>query len=685
MKLLRNFLFVLPLTIYGFSYCQVSDELSPTLEDKIESVAGDDDQSDFSNFTESAEELARHPFNICNSNISDFRKTGLFNDIQLRAIEEHITLYGPFIAVEELQQVNGFSYLYIRSLLPYICCRASDLKGKDIKTISREGDHYFIYRVQRVLQQKSGYTGTPYAVYKGSSFGSLLRYRYTLAKHISLSFTAEKDPGEEFFTGSNPDGFDFYSFHVALKQLGKLNTLVAGDYQLCYGQGLTLNTGTGGFSGDPVFVKRNLPGIKPYSSTGESGFQRGVALSVTPFKNFIVDLFVSKHNIDANIRSDADTLFESSTVSSLQTSGYHRTWWEIEDKGVVAESMGGGRLAYRNSKGAIGVTFVHADYSIPVIKTPHPYNRFDFSGTSFSRAGVDFWKLMGNAVFFGEMSRSSNGATALLAGIMVSADRYMSFSLSARMFERDYIPVYTGASGQRSLNANEQGVYAGITFNLSKKVLLSGSCDKYIFPWLTYYVDAPLQGREINVRLSWLPSRKSELYIRYRSSCKSSNDTESDLPVQAVTYNRYNGWRLHAGYQLSRYLTMKTRVELLAISGVGAPEQGILFLNEASWRPLQSPWQVTFRYAWFETTGYDSRIYAYEADVPGSYSVPAYYYTGSRVYALIRFNFSSSLSAWIKYVISVYENRDHIGSGYEEIEGNVKSEIKLQLRYTFEK
>ncbi|HEX5002462.1 MAG TPA: hypothetical protein VFW78_08185 [Bacteroidia bacterium] len=685
MKLIRCILFVSLNALCGFSFCQVPAEMSQTLEDKIESVAGDDDQGDFSAFTENVEELARHPFNICNGNMNDFRKSGLFNDVQLKAIEEHVRSCGPFIALEELQQVDGFSYTYIRSLLPYICCKTSDLKGKDIKTLSGEGDHYFIYRVQRVLEQKAGYAGAPYSVYKGSSFGSLLRYRYTLAKHISLAFTAEKDPGEEFFAGSNPDGFDFYSFHVALKQMGRLNMLVVGDYQLCYGQGLTLNTGNGGFSGDPVFVKRNLPGIKPYSSTGESGFQRGAALSVTPFKNSTLDLFVSKHNIDANIRSDTDSLFGNATVSSLQTSGYHRTWWEIEDKGAITERMGGGRLAFSNSSGAIGLTFVHAEYSIPVIKTPHPYNRFDFSGTAFSRGGIDCWKLVGNIVFFGEVARSSNDATAFLAGLMVSADRFMSFSLSARMFDRDFIPVYTGASGQRSQNANEQGIYAGITFNLNKNVLLSGSCDSYIFPWLTYYADAPSKGREINVRLSWQPSRKSELYIRYRSSCKSSNDTESDLPLQAITFSRYNGWRLHAGYQLSRYLTMKTRVELLSVSGVGKPEQGMLFLNEASWRPLQSPWQVTLRYAWFETTGYGSRIYAYEADVPGSYSVPAYYYTGSRIYVLVRFNFSSALSAWLKYAVSVYENRDHIGSGYEEIEGSVKSEIKLQFRYTFGK
>jgi len=45
--------------------------------------------------------------------------------------------------------------------------------------------------------------------------------------------TMEKDPGEEFFRGSNRVGFDFYSAHLYYRNISRtVKALAFGDYQV---------------------------------------------------------------------------------------------------------------------------------------------------------------------------------------------------------------------------------------------------------------------------------------------------------------------------------------------------------------------------------------------------------------------------------------------------------------------
>jgi hypothetical protein len=99
--------------------------------------------------------------------------------------------------------------------------------------------------------------------------------------------------------------------------------------------------------------------------------------------------------------------------------------------------------------------------------------------------------------------------------------------------------------------------------------------------------------------------------------------------------------------------------------------------------PFGSRFAANFRYAWFDTDGYDSRIYAYENDVLYGYSIPSYYYRGTRVYGNIQYKLSDQTTIWLKYSVSWFANRETIGSGYEEITGGRKSELKIQFRFEF--
>jgi hypothetical protein len=85
----------------------------------------------------------------------------------------------------------------------------------------------------------------------------------------------------------------------------------------------------------------------------------------------------------------------------------------------------------------------------------------------------------------------------------------------------------------------------------------------------------------------------------------------------------------------------------------------------------------------FDTDSYDTRIYTFESNALYVFSVPAYYYEGSRAYVMARYSFLKHFDLWVKYGVSIFANRKSIGSGAEEILGNTKTDLTVQLRITF--
>lgn len=92
---------------------------------------------------------------------------------------------------------------------------------------------------------------------------------------------------------------------------------------------------------------------------------------------------------------------------------------------------------------------------------------------------------------------------------------------------------------------------------------------------------------------------------------------------------------------------------------------------------------MSSRFALFDTDTYEERLYAYESDVLYAFSIPSYYYKGSRFYLMGKYSIGRRIDIWLRYAITHYANKQVIGSGLDEIQGNNKSEIKVQLRFRF--
>jgi hypothetical protein len=95
------------------------------------------------------------------------------------------------------------------------------------------------------------------------------------------------------------------------------------------------------------------------------------------------------------------------------------------------------------------------------------------------------------------------------------------------------------------------------------------------------------------------------------------------------------------------------------------------------------PLKVQMRFAIFDAEDYDTRIYAYENDVLYSFSVPAYYGRGTRFYINLNYKINRSISLWLRFAQTYFNDRDVISSGNDEINSNRRTEIKVQIRAQF--
>jgi hypothetical protein len=104
-------------------------------------------------------------------------------------------------------------------------------------------------------------------------------------------------------------------------------------------------------------------------------------------------------------------------------------------------------------------------------------------------------------------------------------------------------------------------------------------------------------------------------------------------------------------------------------------------MQDITYKPLSKPVSFSFRYALFDTDGFNSRIYAYESDVLYSFSIPAYFYKGSRTYLTLEYNLTRKIDIWFRYAQFYYTNRTETGSGLTETQGPLRSDFRIQVRF----
>ncbi len=690
-KLLRNSLAFLFLCCSLGSFAQ---EKSEVVQQRIEFIAEqlEAEDIDLTNVVEQLNYYFDHPLNLNGTTAEELEELNLLTSVQINDLLLHIKVFGKLISIYELQSLEYWDLQTIQLVRPFV--RVDDkLDNLHIswKEALDQGNYEAFLRYQTTPQEKSGYQNVPDSIlqtsnsfYYGNSDRYYSRLRYTYRTNISIGVTGEKDAGEQFFKGAQKNGFDFYSFHAYFKGGKYIKAVAVGDYQVQIGQGLNLWSGYAfGKTADVTNIKKTANPLKAYTSVDEARFMRGAAFDLG-WKSFSLLSFASMKKVDASVL--ADSLYDDlEFVSSINLSGLHRTNSEIAKKNALTEKIIGSNLRYRNRNFQLGIAGVYQGYDKDFNKSVTPYNQFDFRGKSMFSFSGDYSWVFKNFNFFGETARSSySGAWANLHGVLFSLDSRASFSVLYRNYQKGYQTFYNTGFSEGSNTQNEKGIYAGLKLKLSSAWSVNSYVDLFKFPWMKYQVDAPSAGHEIMVQASYKPNKILEIYGRYREQVRQKNSRDSDGTVTELEDVLQRNYRLNISYAISEFFTIKSRLEYVTINRPSnTPEKGMILTQDILFKPKNLPFDLSLRYALFDTDSYDSRLYTYENNALYVFAVPAYYYQGSRFYALVRYSFLRHCDLWVRYGVFKYNNRTSIGSGAEEIKGSVKTDITLQLRIKF--
>ncbi len=668
---------------------QFSAQTEQQLENLTELTADQEIEDD--GFLQQMQYLFRHPVNLNKATMEELMELRLLTPLQMEYFLLYRKQFGNLLSVYELQAVPGFDIATIQKIRLYITVSDDVNLQTLIRKRLRGGTQSFLIRVSQQFEKSSGYqpdSNQARQKYQGSTQRLLVRYSYNWKKNLQYGFSGEKDPGEQFFKGKQKQGFDFYGFHFFIRNKGLLRALALGDFVVNLGQGLIQWQGLAfKKSADISFIKRQSEIFKPYQSAGEFNFHRGIAFTLAKSSrrgtNWQTSFFLSMRKLDANFVSD--TLQQTiDYVSSLQSSGYHRTSNEIADKGVQRQLTIGGNIAYHSKKGQIGINAIQYYFKLPLIKENLPYNLFALSGKKWSNYSMDFSYTHKNWHFFGEAAITGNFDKALMASILLSTARQVDISLLYRTIQNKYQSLYSNAFTENSTVTNENGLFAGISIKASTAWTINAYIDVYRFPWLRYRVDAPGEGRDYQIQANYRPNKQLEIYSRYRIESKPINTDNENSSLRSVISKTRQNWRTQINYKINRNLTWRNRVEILWFDRKGIiPEQGFLTYSDILYKPLLKPYGIGIRCQFFESDSYNSRLYAFENDILYSFSIPAFYDKGLRFYLNANFDINKKMTIWARIARSVYSNKSLIGTGLDEIKGNKKTEFKLQLTGRF--
>ena len=703
-----------------------TEALNDLLIEQVERLAEDsDDDIDYEDLLENYIFFSENPIDINSDDVKQLVELHLLNVFQYEELLKYRRYYGDFLFLDELEMVEGFDDLTLSIIRPLVMVGQNKDRDKlTFKKMARYGKHQILGRYEQVLEKQQGYLpiddssllAKPNSRYLGSPQKLQFRYTYNYRNRIRAALVVEKDAGEMFFTDKVSDtiqallgknykrGFDFIGFHLYAKDLGIVKAAVLGDYQLSFGQGLTMWSGMSfGKAGAGSSVMKQGRGITPKGSASEFGFMRGAAVTLGggPFSGTV---FYSHRWVDANV-SVADSLEnEAELISSLQETGYHRTIGELLDRHAIRQQVIGGHLAYAIAHFEVGYTAQHTWLSTPLELKPSHYNQFYFQGKNLTNQGIDFKYVKGKYAVFGEMAMSYNPGTKVpepvegptstqsdvstssttlgfagLVGLTVKPAGYLNFTVMYRDYGKTYQNLMSNAFGEGSRNQGQRGIYLGVEVAPAPYWNLLAYADQFQFTWLTSQVNAPSRGHDYYLRLSHSFNRRTNAYLQFRSKTKMKNSTDAFVFSHYPIFYTKNTVRFNINYELGWDIHCANKAEYAHYRNEdGTNEHGYFLCQDIAYKPENLPFSLTFRYAIFDAKDYNARVYAYENDVLYSFSVPAMYGKGMRFYLLGKVKLFNSLTLYARIGRTIYSDRDEIGSGLTLIKGNHKTDLKVE-------
>lgn len=608
-------------------------------------------------------ELEQQPLDINMVTREQLEELPFLSAHQVEEIMEYRYRHGRIESMGELLMIRSLDYRQRRLLTCFLYIgEESTPKFPDMKQIVRYGKQELTASARVPFYERkgdrNGYLGYPYKHW--------MRYQFTYGDNIKIGVVGAQDAGEPFFTDRNKLGYDYYSLFLQVRQWGRVESLVVGNYRVALGMGLVINNS---FGLGKVAMLQNLgrttSNVRAHSSRS-GNYLQGTAATVRVTDHLRAMAFLSYRPIDATLNKD-------STVSTILASDYHRTEKEMGKKHNLHQTAVGGSLRYDHDGLHAGLNVLALRYDrelrpdISVL-----YRRHYPRGRSLLNMGVDYQFVRRKVALQGETAVDKKGHLATINSMSLQ----LSDRLSVMALQRFYAYRYTSTTAQSYSDGgrvqNESGVYLGVSWQPTSVCLLTAYSDIAYFAWARYRASQSSYTWDHLLQGTWR-QRDWTFGARYRLRLRQQDSKEN-----SALENRWeHRGRLSAEYAFAENLSCRTQLD------------GCYCPHDREWGAMLSS-NISYRYHWlrlnagldyFHTDSYDSRVYLYEQGPLYTYSIYQYDGEGIRYWLMLRVQLGKKIMLTAKAGVSDYFDRCAIGSGYQQIDASSITDLDLQVRW----
>ena len=579
--------------------------------------------------------LHESPIDLNNTSDEELTQLYFLSPQQIDAILAYAYRH-PFESLYELRLIPELADYEIRDLLPFVYINRDALNSETINTdalyakeIFAKAHHELLTRID--ARNIEAYEGTD-PIY------TQFRYRFDFRRRVTFGVQLRRPAG----------GFARDLQYGAYLQLNDitphLHTLVAGNFQASFGQGLVLA---------PVFhagksmyvtsVGQQREGLRYYSSVDGEGL----------------------HGAGATLRWEWNktTRLDVSALYSMRHAN-DSTWHHLL----------GANLTLRHKKLQVELTAIENLWSDSI----HPYtnakyNRHYFRGRNQAVIGASFRYNHGWFDAFGEIATAqnhqiTNDQSPITKshwgfGTIIGSRFYPTNGISLLALYRYYSPYFDNALGyafsETSRLGDENGGYLGFDITRLRNWRFIGYGDIFYFSGYKYGLGDATRtlgyDAMAEIQYSWSkhPSFQGgdggRLSLRLRARQKG----DATYSTRAQFDWAQGSWSLRTTAEAniipSKLSTLNSQLTY-----------GYTIFQDISYSlPLREGrgLGLRLRLQGFDAREWANRIYTYEHDVLYAYSIPAVYGLGGRAYLCLRWQIIPQLALYFRASETVYARK----------------------------
>lgn len=661
-------LFILVILLSLALYANAETEWEKWLDGIM--LDGDYSEDTHEELYENLLELQRNGINVNSATREDLLALPFVSEQQVMDILEYIHFHGALKSINELMSIESIDYSTRQLLQEFLYAGDKPEKGfPSLKNIMAMGKNELslytkIPTYERVGDTSNGdYLGYPYKFWA--------RYSFSYAKNVRIGIVASQDAGEPFFSQSNKYGFDQYSGFIQLNGLGPVESLIVGRYSIAAGMGLVMNNSFSlGKSAMLQDLGRQRNALRPHTSASENGYMQGAAATIRLSDAIRLTPFLSYRKTDATLNDDG-------SISSLIYTGYHRTISELNKKNNTSLTAGGMNARWNHKDFSLGATAVFTHINRPLSPNKSAtYKKIYPEGSNFFNASLNYSWIHYPFSVNGETAINANGAIATLNTLGWHLSQYVEVMGIYRFYSFNYYSLYANAFSEGGKTQNESGLYLGVRWQPKYGIDIQAYTDLAYFAWPRYGVSQSSYAIDNMVSASyktgkWLLSGKYRLHFKQKDSKSASGiswQTEHRMRIGAEWTG--DGW------------TSRSQLDIMSVSSTSessSVSQGFMITENIGYDI--GKWQIFAGGKYFNTDGYDSRLYSYERAMPHTFSFPAYYGHGIRYSLVATWSPSPTLQFNAKAGITDYFDRSTISSGQQQINASSACDIEVGMRW----